>query len=186
MVDQKQSRQILILAGLLVVAVLVWYFQFAKRPVAAGFSLDSKTYTPINAQDFGGVLDKLDKAQSTEYKSTGRNIFVMGAVPAPAAEEGPKSPVKPAHPNVGPPVPPPPPKPVLVWKFFGYGNLPSGGPRQAFLLDGEDVRIVSEGETVQNSIRILRIGNESIEYEDVNTHQRNSNPIEAAPNSPAA
>jgi hypothetical protein len=186
MADQKQTRQILILTGLMVVAILVWYFQFAKRPVAAGFSLDSKTYTPINAQDFGGVLDKLDKAQSTEYKSTGRNIFVMGAVPAPAADDGPKAIQKPAYLNRGPQLPPPPPKPVLGWKFFGYGNLPSGGPRQAFLLDGEDVRIVSEGETVQNSIRILRIGNETIEYEDVNTHQRNSNPIEAAPTTPAA
>jgi hypothetical protein len=186
MADQKQTRQILILATLLVAAVLVWYFQFATRTTATGFSIDSKTYTPINAQDFGGVLDKLDKAQSTEYKSTGRNIFVMGAVAAPAAEEGPKAPLKPSHINQGPPLPPPPPKPVLSWKFFGYGNLPSGGPRQAFLLDGEDVRIVGEGETVQNSIRILRIGNESIEYEDVNTHQKNSNPIEAVPNNPAA
>jgi hypothetical protein len=186
MADQKQTRQIAVLAGLLVAAALVWYFQFAKQPVASGFSLDSKTYTPINAQDFGGVLDKLDKAQSTEYKSTGRNIFVMGAVPTSVNADGPKVAVKPARLNQGPQLPPPPPKPVLAWKFFGYGNLPSGGPRQAFLLDGEDVRIVSEGETVQNSIRILRISNESIEYEDVNTHQRNSNPIEAVPNNPAA
>ncbi len=70
-------------------------------------------------------------------------------------------------------------------KFFGYGNLPSGGPRRAFLLDGEDVLIVGEGETVQNHIRILHIGNESIEFEDTNTHQRGSNPIEASPSSPA-
>jgi hypothetical protein len=75
---------------------------------------------------------------------------------------------------------------VLAWKFFGYGNLPSGGPRQAFLQDGEEVHIVQEGQTIQNTIRIIRIGNESIEYEDVNTHMRNSNPIEAAPNNPTA
>lgn len=186
MADQKQTRQILILAGLLLAAALVWYFQFAKQPVASGFSLDNKTYTPINAQDFGGVLDRLDKAQSTEYKTTGRNIFVMGALPTPVNSEEPKAAVKPARQPVGPQLPPPPPKPVLTWKFFGYGNLPSNGPRQAFLLDGEDVRIVSEGETVQNSIRILHISNESIEYEDVNTHQRNSNPLEATPSNPAA
>lgn len=186
MADQKQTRQLYILAVLVLVAVLVWYFEFAKPSVSTGFSLDNKTYTPINAQDFGGVLDRLDKAQSTEYKSTGRNIFVMGALPTPVAESGPKVAPKPVHTNVGPLVPPPPPKPVLAWKFFGYGNLPSGGPRQAFLLDGEDVRIVQEGQTIQNTIRILRIGNESIEYEDVNTHMRNSNPIEAAPNNPAA
>jgi hypothetical protein len=186
MADQKQTRQMYILATLLVVALLVWYFEFATQPVATGFSLDNKTYTPINAQDFGGVLDRLDKAQSTEYKSTGRNIFVMGALPTPVVDNAPKVALKSVRPLVGPQLPPPPPKPVLAWKFFGYGNLPSGGPRQAFLLDGEDVRIVGEGETVQNTIRILRIGNESIEYEDVNTHQRNSNPIEATSTNPAA
>ena len=186
MADQKQTRQFYILLALAVVALVVWYFQYAKRPTDTGFSLDNKSYTPINAQDFGGVLDRLDKAQSTEYKSTGRNIFVMGAMPTPVADSGPKILPKPVRQNVGPQLPPPPPKPVLSWKFFGYGNLPSGGPRQAFLLDGEDVRIVSEGETIQNTIRIIRIGNESIEYEDVNTHQRNSNPIESVPNNPAA
>ncbi len=185
MADPKQSRQTYLLAALVIVALLVWYFEFSKQPVATGFSLDNKIYTPINAQDFGSVLDRLDRAQSTEYKSTGRNIFIMGAMPTPVANSGPQVAPKPTYPNRGPQVPPPPPKPVLSWKFFGYGNLPSGGPRQAFLLDGEDVRIVGEGETVLNTIRILRIGNESIEYEDVNTHQRNSNPIESTPNTPA-
>jgi hypothetical protein len=69
----------------------------------------------------------------------------------------------------------------LAWKFFGYGNLPSGGPRQAFLLDGEEVRIVGEGETVLNHIRITKIGNDKIEFEDTNTHQTGSNQLEAAP-----
>lgn len=184
MAERKQTRELYILAALVLVAGLVWYFEFAKPPVSTGFSLDNKTYTPINAQDFGGVLDRLDKAQSTEYKSTGRNIFVMGALPV--AEAGPKVAPKPVHVNQGPQTPPPPPKPVLAWKFFGYGSLPSGGPRQAFLLDGEDVRIVEEGQTVQNTIRIIHIGNDSIEYEDVNTHMRNSNPIETAPTNPLA
>jgi len=80
------------------------------------------------------------------------------------------------------PQPPPPPPPAqLAWKFFGYGNLPSGGPRQAFLLDGEEVRIVGEGETVLNHIRITRIGNDKIEFEDTNTHQTGSNQLEAPP-----
>ena len=81
--------------------------------------------------------------------------------------------------------PPPPPPAQLSWKFFGYGNLPSGGPRQAFLLDGEEVRIVEEGETVLNHIRITRIGNDKIEFEDTNTHQTGSNQLETPP-APAA
>lgn len=187
MAEQTQKREIYILGALLLVAALMWYFQFSKRPVNSGFSVDNKTYTPINAQDFGGVLDRLGKAQSTEYKSTGRNIFVMGAIAASSGAEpnAAKAEAKKPFVPVGPQLPPPPPKPVLSMKFFGYGNLPSGGPRRAFLQDGEDVRIVGEGETVQNTIRILHIGNDSIEYEDVNTHMRNTTPLEAGPTSPA-
>jgi hypothetical protein len=186
MAEAKQKRELYALTGLAVVAALVWYFEFAKQSTATGFSMDNSTYTPINAQDFGGVLKGLETAQATEYKSTGRNIFVMGALPTPVNTEAKAAAVKPVRQPVGPRLPPPPPPAQLSMKFFGYGNLPSGGPRQAFLLDGEDVHIVSEGDTLQNHIRILRIGNESIEFEDINTHQRGSNPIEASPVTPAA
>ena len=66
-------------------------------------------------------------------------------------------------------------------KFFGYGTLPSGGYRQAFLLDGDEVRIVSEGDTIQNHIRIVHIGNDRIEFEDTNTGLRNSAVLEMPP-----
>jgi hypothetical protein len=188
MAEAKQKKEIYFLVALAAVAVLVWYFEFAKQPAASGFSVDNSTYTPINAQDFGGVLKGLETAQGTEYKSTGRNIFVMGALPAPVTGDAnaTKQVVASSYHNKGPHLPPPPPPAQLSMKFFGYGNLPSGGPRQAFLLDGEDVHIVSEGDTLQNHIRILKIGNESIEFEDINTHQRGSNPIEASPTTPAA
>jgi hypothetical protein len=186
MADAKQKRQMYVLVALLVTALLVWYYQFAKHPVSTGFSVENGTYTPINAQDFSGVLAQLSRAQSTEYKSTGRNIFIAGAVPAVSDPNTPKivapNPVKQI---VGPQLPAPPPPPVLSAIFFGYGQLPSGGPRRAFLLDGDEVRIVGEGETVQTNLRITHIGNDSIEFEDINTHLRGSKPIEASPASPA-
>lgn len=187
MADAKQKNQLYLLALLALISILVWYFQFAKHSVATGFSVDNGTYTPINAQDFSDIFRNLSNAQSTEYKSTGRNIFVAGAVPVEADPNKPEVAVKAPFQPVGPRPDPPPPPPQLTLKFFGYGNLPSGGPRRAFLLDpnGEDVLIVGEGETVQNHIRIIHIGNESIEFEDTNTHQRGSNPIEASPSSPA-
>ncbi|HEY1470505.1 MAG TPA: hypothetical protein VGF61_15790 [Candidatus Acidoferrum sp.] len=178
MAEKKQQTQMYVLIGLVVVAALVWYEMSAKTPASSGFSQLSGTYTPINAQDFGTVFDKLKSTEGTEYKTSGRNIFAMTAVPADA------EPVKKEPPKVvpvGPQLPPPPPPAQLAWKFFGYGNLPSGGPRQAFLLDGEEVRIVAEGETVLNHIRITKIGNDKIEFEDTNTHQTGSNQLEAMP-----
>lgn len=181
MADAKQKKEFYALAALLLAGILLWYFEFARHSAAAGFSIDNKTYTPINAQDFSGVLDQLNKAQSTEYKTSGRNIFVAGAIPVSADPNAPKVIVKPPFQTVGPHPPPPPPPAQLSMIFFGYGNLPAGGPRQAFLLDGEEVHIVSEGDTLQNHIRILHIGNDTIEFEDTNTHQRGSKSMEAMP-----
>jgi hypothetical protein len=186
MAEKTQKWKLYVLAASLLTAALVWYFEFGNHAASTGFSAGNKSYTPINAQDFDDIWVKLSKAQSTEYKTTGRNIFVAGAMPVSVDPNAPKTIVKPPYQNQGPRPDPPPPPAQLSMKFFGYGSLPSGGPRRAFLLDGEEVRIVGEGETVQNHIRIIHIGNDSLEFEDINTHQRGSNPIEVGPASPAA
>jgi len=180
MAEKKSQTQMYVLVGLVVVAALVWYLEWGKSPASSGFSQVSGTYMPINAQDFGSVFEKLKSTEGTEYKTSGRNIFAMTAVPV-AADVGPVKTAPPKRVYDQPQPPPPPPPAQLAWKFFGYGNLPSGGPRQAFLLDGEEVRIVGEGETVLNHIRITRIGNDKIEFEDTNTHQTGSNQLEAPP-----
>ncbi len=178
----KQQKQLVLLAALMLIAALVWYVYFGRKqsaPEAAAFRADS--YTPINAQDFSIIFKQRGNAQKTEYKPSGRNPFVATAIPPPvAAVTAPKAPEKPRWADYTVPkeviVPP-----QLPWKFFGYGNLPSSGAREAFLLDGDDVHIVAEGEVVQNHIRIVHIGNERIEYEDTNTGARNSNALEAVP-----
>jgi len=126
------------------------------------------------------VINGLAKAQATEYKSAGRNIFVMGAMPVEMAKRGPvKIPFAPQGPK--PPDPPKPPE--LPWVFFGYGMLPAGGARQAFLKENPEdvVHIVSEGDVVLNHLRIVHIGNEKIEFEDTNTGLKGSKNLEAAP-----
>ncbi len=183
MAEKKNQRQIYALVALLAVAALVWYTYFFKKPPAPGFSFDNK-YTPINAQDFGGIIKVLNDAQKTEYKSSGRNIFIASAIPPPVNPAAPKN-VRQVVPQ-GPHPDPPPPPASLPMKFFGYASLPVNGPRRAFLQDGDDVHIVGEGEVVMNHIRILHIGNDSIEFEDTNTHQKGSNPIEANPAGPSA
>jgi hypothetical protein len=174
----KQQKELGTLVGLLLVAGLTWFFFAGKGAGSPTGQTEPYKYQPIDAQDYSVVLDRLRRAQSTEYKSSGRNIFV--AVPVKVAE--PPKPVEPPpHLDSGPALPPPPPPPQLSMKFFGYGTLPSGGPRQAFLLDGDEVKIVSEGDTIQNHIRIVHIGNDRIEFEDTNTGLRNSAVLEMPP-----
>jgi hypothetical protein len=177
----KQRKQLLLLAALVALAALVWYANFDRAKGAPGevaFRADS--YTPINAQDFSIIFKQRGDAQKTVYKPSGRNPFVASAIPVVApATAAPKRAGKTfldytVRPEVIVP-------PQLPWKFFGYGNLPSNGGREAFLLEGEDVHIVGEGEVVLNHIRIVHIGNEKIEYEDTNTGARNSNQLEAVP-----
>jgi hypothetical protein len=180
MAATRQQKELIGLAVLVVVAASIWYLYLGKSAATSGGS-SAGNYSQINAQDYNVIIKGLAKAQGTEYKSAGRNIFVMGATRAEAAKQvAAKEPFR----NVGP-IPPAPPKPPeLPWVFFGYGMLPAGGARQAFLKENQEdvvVHIVSEGDVVLNHLRILHIGNEKIEFEDTETGLKNSKPLEVAP-----
>jgi hypothetical protein len=181
MAQTTQQKELIALAALVVIAGSIWYFHVGRSTTASS-GLSANNYSPINAQDYGRIFVDLTKAQGTEYKSAGRNIFVMGALQVEAANRGPARKPFVAY-NL--PQPPPPPEPAkLPMVFFGYGMLPAGGARQAFLKEeppGEEVHIVSEGDVVLNHIRILHIGNERIDFEDTTTGQRGSKNLEVPP-----
>ena len=179
MAQTRRQKELIALAALVVVALAIWYSRLG-RPAATNSGFAASNYTQINAQDYGRILVDLTKAQGTEYKSAGRNIFVMGAMPVEVAQQ---APVKKPFPIYGPQPPAPPPPPQLPMVFFGYGMLPAGGARQAFLKEeqGDEVHIVSEGDVVLNHIRILHIGNDRIDFEDTTTGQKGSKSLEVAP-----
>jgi hypothetical protein len=176
---------LIVLVVLLSAAGALWYaygHQGQERGSGPGGKTPAKK---IDAQDFGEIILGLEKAQSTEYKSAGRNIFVMGPMPVETAA-GPQ--VKPKAPFriYNQPQPPPPPKPAELpagWVFYGYGTVPAGAQRLAFFKEPENdsPHIVSEGELLQNHIRILHIGNERVDFEDINTGQKGSKTLEAPP-----
>jgi len=180
MARTKQQKELIALAALVLIAGAIWYFHLGRSTTSnSGFSANN--YTQINAQDYGRIFIGVTKAQGTEYKSAGRNIFVMGAMPVETAKQGPPKKVFVVYNQPQPPAPPPPAQLPMV--FFGYGMLPAGGPRQAFLKEetGDAVLIVNEGDVVLNHIRILHIGNDRIDFEDTITGQRGSKNLEAAP-----
>jgi hypothetical protein len=180
MARTKQQNELIVLGVLLVVAAAVWYSYFGRTAKPNSGLTASGGYTQINAQDYVVLLKGLEKAQNTEYKSSGRNIFVIGPMPVEVAKQGT---VAAPFRNVGPTPPPPPPAPVLPFVFFGYGMVPSGGPREAFLKEenGDDVFIVGEGDVMLNHFRILHIGNERLEFEDTTTGLKGSKNLEGPP-----
>ena len=181
MAATRQQKELIALAALVVVAASVWYLHVGKS-AATGTGLSASNYSEIKAQNYKVIIKGLAKAQGTEYKSAGRNIFVMGALRVDPVRQAEVKPRFTVYNQPQPPAPPPPPE--LPWVFFGYGTLPAGGARQAFLRENQEdaqVHIVSEGDVVLNHIRILHIGNEKIEFEDTETGLKNSKPLEVAP-----
>jgi hypothetical protein len=55
------------------------------------------------------------------------------------------------------------------YKFYGYGTIPNGTARRAFLSDGDEIVIVAEGDTFLGRYRVLKIGNATIEFEEASS-----------------
>jgi hypothetical protein len=122
-------------------------------------------------------LDLLAKLQQVEMPTSMRNIFQYGAAPPPPAAvkpvDLPKNTTKiainqpPPKPPEPPPAPPAPTAPPLTWKYYGYIISKSDNRKEAFLLDGEDIIIAGENDSVKlGRYKVVRIGVNSITIED--------------------
>lgn len=189
----KQKRQIGILAILLGAAAIVWAWNFHdKRVVTADASSNLQDGPPIIQVENPHIrMEQIDRARSAEYKGSGRNPFSPAAAPAAAAARTLKAENK-FHnydqPQPQPPTPPPPPLalPPNV-KFYGYGSGGLNGPsRRAFFYDGDEVHILGEGDVLLKRFRVIRIGNDHIEFAEISTGRTGTAPLEpeAAPGQP--
>jgi len=115
-------------------------------------------------------LDLLKSSEDVTYKGSGRDIFSSQPPPA----EIPKV-VKPVMPTG--PLPPPPPPPIPL-KFYGFSGGKTG-PKQVFLSKGDDIFIAKEGQIIDRRYKIIKIGPNSIEVEDVLNNNRQTLPLTA-------
>jgi len=180
----NQKKQLVALVVLLMIAGFIWflYFNNSKPVVTADARPATQIYKPIGVDNPQLHKDGVEKARKTEYKSSGRNIFSREFPPPPVPK------YDKTHPALPPPPLPPPPEPTvapLPAKFFGFGTIPNGTAKVAFLSGAEgDIYVLKEGELLLNRFRILRIGNTSLEYEEVSTGLRGTAPLveeQAAP-----
>jgi hypothetical protein len=125
-------------------------------------------------------LDLLAKVQNVEPEASMRNIFQYGAAPPPPAKALPVMPSvgqipvgrssapPPPPPQIGPPpTPPPPMAPPITMKYYGYQISKVDGTKKAFLLDGDDIIIAGENESVKRGrYKVVAIGLTSITIED--------------------
>jgi hypothetical protein len=74
------------------------------------------------------------------------------------------------YPAYQPPAPPPPkPRaPAITLKYYGFvSNSARAVTRKGFFLDGEEIIVVGEGETIKGRYKVLRIGLTSAEMQDI-------------------
>jgi hypothetical protein len=178
----KQKQQVGILLVLVLVAAVVWFGNFHDKPAKAD-ALSIKDDPVIGVDNPQIRMDLIERARKTEYRSSGRNPF------SPVPQKPAPTPIKKTEipgPQLPPPVPPPPPVtlPANV-KFYGFGTVPNGTSRRAFLTDGEEVYVVAEGEIFLKRFRILRIGNANLEFEELSSGRTGTAPLVEEPGGPS-
>ena len=132
-------------------------------------------------------LDLLAKLQTIRVAGGMRSLFEFSAAPPPPAPRTPDPKIIPKPVRfMGPlPAPPPgavpvvhlPPPPAINLRFYGYVSSPRPGVKRAFFLDGEDIFVVSEGDTIKRRYRIVRIGVNSVVVEDTEYKNQQTLPL---------
>jgi hypothetical protein len=130
-------------------------------------------------------LDLFARVQSASLSgATGRNLFQFSTPP-------PKEPVKlPTEPvialKVGPVQPPPPPPPApkveptpppITLKFYGYSTGRTNGKKTAYFMDGDEILLGAEGDTLKKRYKVIRISATSAVIEDVEARRQQSIPL---------
>ena len=173
MKQQKEIAALVVL--LLILGGVVWYLNHSTESISVGSSPLALNYTPLGVDSPAPRLWEIDASRKTEYTKTLRNIFNPNAPPPVEPDKRIAGNTPTRHQGVDkPPDPVPPSLPVT---FFGYGTIPNGTARRAFLTNHEDVYIVGEGDTLLGRFRILKINNATIEFEEISTGLRNTSPL---------
>jgi hypothetical protein len=145
----------------------------SKRPED---HIDPMTIDPILR------LDLLAKVQGVEPAGGSRNLFQFGPLPVKAEVlKGPEPKVVPqpvvrVAADPAKPAGPPPPPPINL-KYYGFSTARNNGRKTAFFLDGDEISVAAEGDTVKKRYRVVRIGVNSVVMEDTESKRQQSLPL---------
>ena len=126
------------------------------------------------------------KVQEVPQAGGSRNLFQFGTAPpakAPVQLAGAEPVVKvrpfvgPRQPAPPPPPPPAPPPPPITLKFYGWSTTTAAGKRMGYFLDGEEILLAGEGDTLKRKYKIVRIGPGAAVIEDLDAKHQQSVPL---------
>jgi len=177
----SQRAKIYSLVGLLAVLAFAAYHEFGHSAVpgiSSGVLAANTKFEPLDVQEPTLRIEELARLQKLEPSTSHRNIFV--AAPPPPPPPTPQQ-IEAQRPFVGPKQPPPPPPPQFPGEFFGYASRPESSKRVGFFTSGDDVFVVPEGDKVLANFRLVHIGNESAEMEEISSGRHFTVPLVQAP-----
>ena len=162
---KKTRYEIYALGVLLALLALSFYATRSHDDVFTGVHADDGKFEPLNVPDPSLRLDLLERIQKEQYNGRHRNIFSAEPLPPPpdvlaaqkAAQDG--------------PVTPAPPPPVTVpATFYGIVTDPATGNRRAcFSANTDNIYILAEGGTLLNQFRVVKIGNNTVEMQEISS-----------------
>jgi len=120
-------------------------------------------------------LDVLRAIERIEYSGKGRDIFretvdiPKPVVPVVTQPSGPLPPQCPGDPRC-----PPPP---INLKFYGFASKP-GEPKRIFLQENGDIFIAGEGDVVDRRYKVVHIGVNSVEIQDLLNNNTQTIPLQ--------
>jgi hypothetical protein len=164
----RQRFQLYILLGGAAVLAFVLYSTYFSHSDARGIpgitAVDAK-FVPLDIQEPQLRLDLLARIQKSEYSGSHRNIFVAAPPPPPKSvgQQNAQSQF------VGPRVPPPPPPLQVPGEFFGYASTRGTARRIAFFKNGDDIQLLAEGDTFLGNLRLVHIGDNSVDVQEVSS-----------------
>lgn len=131
-------------------------------------------------------LELLARLEKVQFSGGMRSLFDFSTPPPPpqatVAKIIPSAKPTAPPPFIGPlpkppdppkPEPPPPPKaPPIPLKYYGYASAPKTIQRKAFFLDGDDILIANEGDTLKRRYKVIRINLTNVVMEDLQFNQQ--------------
>jgi hypothetical protein len=181
-VAKKTRYEISVLAVLLLALALVARHALrSQTSEVAGVYADNSQFHPLNVPDPSLRLDLLARMQKEKFNGQDRNIFSAAPLPpSPAQIEAQK-----AAQQAPPPVPAGPPPLTVPANFYGIvTDLATGDKRACFSANADDVYIVPEGGTLMNQFRVVKIGNNSVELQELSTGRTTTLVLANAPGMP--
>ncbi len=146
---------------------------------------------PANRPDLTSIdptlkLNRFAMVQGVDLAGGARNLFQFAPAPPkeapklvasnepivkPYVPSGPRQPPPPAPP------PPPPPPPPITLKFYGFSTARENGKKTAYLMDGDEILLAAEGDTLKRRYKVVRIAPTSIVIEDLDAKRQQSVPL---------